>query len=209
MIAVTLVLCLFMLNGVVSRLDGAVLFIGIITYTVFNIVLARRARVKTQQMFREELPAVHDSVPKSVVMIGAGLVVLVLGGGWLVDGAVAIARFLGVSNAVIGLTVVAVGTSLPELATSLLAAAKKHGDIAVGNIVGSNIFNILCVLGTSALVAPLPRGNIAWLDLGVMLIFSLALLPLMRSDFLLKRWEGAAFVAAYLAYMIWLGVTAG
>jgi cation:H+ antiporter len=141
-------------------------------------------------------------------LAAAGLVLLVAGAAWLIDAAVAIARALGLSELIIGLTVVAFGTSLPEAATSLLAAWRGERDIAVGNVVGSNIFNILGVLGASALVS---AGGVTvspaalWFDLPVMLGASLACLPIFATGHVINRWEGALFLfyyAAYAAYLI-------
>jgi cation:H+ antiporter len=118
-----------------------------------------------------------------------------------VDGAVIIATSFGVSEAVVGLTIVAVGTSLPELATSLVAAGKGEGDIAVGNVVGSNMFNILGILGTASVVRPLTETGMTRLDLGVMVGLALVLLPLMRTGFRLSRAEGGFLLAVYVVYV--------
>jgi cation:H+ antiporter len=130
-----------------------------------------------------------------------GLVGLVAGAHLLVLGAVSIAEGLGVGPLVIGLTIVAVGTSLPELATSLVAARRGRGDIAVGNAVGSSIFNLLGILGVTVLVQPLSTATLGALDIGVMLGVSVLILPLFRTDWTLSRWEGALLVACYLAYL--------
>jgi len=113
-------------------------------------------------------------------------------------------RILNVSEAVIGLTIVAFGTSLPELATSMTAAVKKEGDIAVGNVIGSNIFNILCILGVSSLVHPIEMGGISFIDMGVMIAIAILVLPMARSGFLLTRWEGAILLAVYGSYMYYI-----
>ena len=146
---------------------------------------------------------------KSIAFILLGLTGLVLGGKWIVDGAVALAAGFGMSESLIGLTIVAVGTSLPELATSVAAAYKRNADIAVGNVVGSNIFNIFFILGISATIKPLPFQSQNNLDIGMVVIASLLLFLFMftgkrRS---LDRWEGIIFVllyAAYIGYLIWL-----
>ena len=133
-----------------------------------------------------------------------GLALLVVGANLLVDGAVAVARFFGLSDAVIGLTIVAVGTSMPELATSVVAAFKGEGDIAVGNVVGSNVFNILGILGVASLVQPLHIEQIGAVDMAVMVGVALLVLPLMRSGFRLVRWEGAVLLALYAGYVFYL-----
>lgn len=212
MIGISLLFCLLMWNGLLSRLDGGLLLTGIIVFTVFSIIAARRAGARTQEEYGKELEhEVHSGRRKGWLdagMVIGGLVLLILGGRFLVDGAIVIARFAGLSEAVIGLTIVAVGTSLPEMATSVLAAARKMGDIAAGNIIGSNIFNILGILGASALAAPLPLGNITWIDISVMLAFALIVLPLARTGFTLQRWEGALFLAGYCIYVVRLISTA-
>ena len=139
-----------------------------------------------------------------VLMVIGGLVMLVFGAQFLVDAAIEIAKAFGLSEAVIGLTIVAIGTSLPEFATSLVAAIKKEADIAVGNIVGSNIFNMLGILGVSAVITPLSSSGITGIDLGVMAVFALALWVFSRSGHSISRIEGAVLVFAYGAYIAWL-----
>ena len=128
---------------------------------------------------------------------------LILGGKWFVDSAVSLATAMGMSQAIIGLTIVAIGTSLPELATSIVAAMKKNSDLAVGNIVGSNIFNIFLILGISSLVAPLPKGNITNIDLILCILASLILLAssYLMGKYKVTRTEGAIFLVMYLAYL--------
>lgn len=212
MLGTSLLFCLLMWNGILSRLDGGLLLTGIIVFTVLSIIAARRAGSRTQESYGEELEREVHAGRRAwwldASMVAGGLVLLILGGRFLVDGAIEIARFAGLSEAVIGLTIVAVGTSLPEMATSILAAARKMGDIAAGNIIGSNIFNTLGILGASALAAPLPLGNITWIDIGVMLAFAIAVLPLAYTGFILKRWEGALFLAGYIVYVTWLVTSA-
>ena len=133
-----------------------------------------------------------------------GLVSLYLGAKLFVSGAFDLAQYLGISQAVIGLTIVAVGTSLPELATSLVAAVRKEGDIAVGNIVGSNIFNILGILGIASLIQPIKMDGIKGADLTMMMIIAILTLPMVRSGFLLSRLEGAVLLAVYSGYLYYL-----
>jgi len=149
-----------------------------------------------------------DALPKahSVLIAIGGLALLAVGARLMVRGAVSLAADLGVSEAVIGLTVVAVGTSLPELATSVLAAARREGDIAVGNIVGSNIFNLLGILGTAALVRPLDETAMTAIDLGVLVALAVLLLPLARSGWRLTRAEGGLLLACYAGYLLHLGL---
>lgn len=192
---------LLAVGGGLGRVDGLLLFVGLVLYAVHTV---RSARATTPDDVQAEYDAgVPDaqSVGRSVGFVGIGLAALVGGGHALVRGAVAVAEAVGLSEAVIGLTIVAIGTSLPELATSFLAAWRGEGDIAVGNVVGSNIFNILGILGISSLVNPLPLGGIGWVDGAVMLVLAVVLLPIMRTQHRISRWEGAALVLAYVGYV--------
>jgi cation:H+ antiporter len=184
-----------------TRSDGLVLiaFFTIFLYYTFGISRAQAADAA-------ETPIRQHSLPRSCFMIGAGLAGLTIGGKWIVDGAVALATGFGVSEAVIGLTIVAVGTSLPELATSAVAAYKRDVDIAVGNIVGSNIFNIFWILGVSAIIAPLPFSSILMRDVLVAITATLLLFIVMfiGKKHTLERWQGAGFIALYVAYIIFL-----
>lgn len=209
MIGVAFILGALLLDGVLSRLDGVMLIIGIIAFIGFNMMMARGARQQAQAGFEAGLPHGPKQLWRDLALVVIGLVVLSAGGQVMVTGAIDIARFAGLSEAVIGLTIVAAGTSLPELATSMLAAAKRMGDISMGNIIGSNIFNILAILGTSSLLIPLPQGGVSRTDLLVMLLFSLSVLPLARSGFVLSRREGALLLLGYGGYITWLMVYTG
>jgi len=198
-------------DGSLSRLDGALLFAGVLTYTGFLIYSARKDKGGDDDEFAKEFGL--DEAPKpyawaiNLGLIIAGLVLLVVGANFLVEGAVTLARALGISELVIGLTVVAVGTSLPELATSILAAIKGERDIAVGNIVGSNIFNLLCVLGLASLVSPAAISvspNALAFDFPVMIAVAVACLPIFFAGYRINRWEGLLFLAYYVAYTLYL-----
>jgi cation:H+ antiporter len=140
-----------------------------------------------------------------VGLVLVGSAALVLGGYCIVEGAVQVASALGIPQVVIGLTVVAVGTSLPELATSLVAAARRESDIAVGNVIGSNIFNIAAILGVASIVEPIPvRVTMLTRELPALLVVSLMLFPVLRSGWRIRRWEGAILVLAYIAAGIFL-----
>jgi cation:H+ antiporter len=161
MIAVSVLFYLLALDGVISRSDGLLLFAGVVVYTLFTVLGARRER--SQGWLVTEIPASSEieqpprrkySVLTHVALIIIGLFMLVIGSRWFVSGAVSLSQSLGISETVIGLTIVAVGTSLPEAATSIVAALRRKPEIAVGNIVGSNIANVLLVLGGTGLVAP-------------------------------------------------------
>jgi cation:H+ antiporter len=206
MMFVTLAASLFILDDIIGRFEGLILFSGLIAYIVFNI---RRARSLPPDLLeqRVEIPdsdTAKMSLSAAWFWVVAGLALLVLGGELLVNGAVQIASALGVSEAVIGITIVSVGTSLPELATSAVAAIKKEGDIAVGNIIGSNVFNLLSILGITALIHPLDSSSFSLIDLSVMLGLTLLIWPLMRRGLELNRLEGGFLLLIYAGYMLWL-----
>jgi len=192
---------LLLVDAAVSRLEGLLLVAGIVAYVWMNVVLARRTARRSGHDAHASVPGVSGHWTLDVALILAGFGVLALGSQLLVDHAVALARTLGVSEAVIALTIVAAGTSVPELATSLVAAARKEPDIAIGNVVGSNVFNVLGILGTTALVAPLRAPGISVLDLGTMIALSALLIPLLYTGRLLHRLEGAALLAVYGVYL--------
>lgn len=207
MIGASALLFLLALDDSISRIDGLMLFAGIILYTLFAIRLGRREANEVAAEYAREFGAqsrrASHAWPLQVLSIGAGLAMLVFGARWLVDGAVVFAKFLGVSELVIGLTVIAAGTSLPEVAASLVASLRGERDIAVGNVVGSNLFNILSVLGLSAVVAPngIPVAPAALtFDLPVMIAVMLACAPIFFTGHLIARWEGGVFVLYYAAY---------
>lgn len=207
MVGVSLLLMAFFANGMLERWQAAVLFAGIVAYTVGSIIYAKKTA--TPDVQAEYAESVGDKKKPAtlwldLVFIIGGLGVLVAGSRFLVDGSIGVARSWGVSEAVIGLTIVAAGTSTPELAASIVAALKKEPDIAIGNIVGSNIYNILCILGIAGLITPLPLGGVAWTDLYVMLGFSLALVPILITGFVIKRWEGFVLLAGYGGYLAWM-----
>ena len=202
MIISTLLLCLLLIGGQLSRLEGLLLGLCSIAYTVFAYVSARRNKNRSvEEEFEDALPQPRKRVWIDILYILLGLALLVVGANLLVNGAVTIAQMLGVSQAVIGLTIVAVGTSLPELATSVAAARKDEGDIVIGNVVGSNVLNILFVLGFAALIQPIQSEGIKASDLIVGLGSAAILLPLMRRGFQLNRWEGALLLSGYVAYL--------
>ncbi len=206
MIGASLALFIVALDGRVSRLDGALLFAGVIAYTVWSLRESRRAGARSREQHEQGYDN-KTAWPLHVLAIAAGLVVLVLGARWLVEGAVSFARLLQVSELIIGLTIVAVGTSLPEVATSVLAALRGQRDIAVGNVVGSNLFNILAVMGLAALVAPAGIGvstSVLGLDLPVMTAVAVACLPIFFTGRAIARWEGALFLSYYIAYTAYL-----
>ncbi len=188
-------------SAMLSRVDGIVL---IILFSIF-IIYTYRISKETNEL-PEDVEIKKMSVMKAVILVLIGMVGLVLGGHWIVEGAVEIATQLGMSQAFIGLTIVAVGTSLPELATSAVAAYKKNTDIAIGNVVGSNIFNITWILGVSSIINPLVFSAHNMVDLGVVLVATLLLLIMIFAGrkYTLSKIEGAIFLLLYFAYIAYL-----
>lgn len=188
-----------------SRVEGIFLFAGIIAYMTFTIITARRTGETKVDFPLEQLTPKKKVTPVlDIIFVIGGLCLLALGSRFFVNGAVSLARAIGVSEAVIGLTIVAVGTSLPELATSIIASIKKEEDIAIGNIIGSNIFNILAILGTSSTITPLNASGVGQISLYFMLGTTVLLMPFMRTGFVLNRIEGLLLLIVYWGYMYYL-----
>jgi cation:H+ antiporter len=206
MIGVSGLLLLLSVDGNIGLLEGVVLCGGIVAYTWFQISRSRSERVAGPVDASNGVPT-SRSWPLNLGLVIVGLGLLVLGSRWLVRGAVEVGQALGVSELVIGLTIVAAGTSLPEVATSVLASIRGERDIAVGNVVGSNIFNVLGVLGAASVVAPggiaVAPGAIAF-DIPVMIAVALACLPVFFSGQRIERWEGGLFLGYYVAYTAYL-----
>lgn len=187
-------------DAVISRLDGVVL---LLVFGLFMYYTMKMAKNNTESQEEGFLPM---KIWKAVWLIAVGLIGLVIGGKVIVINAVSIAQAFGVSQAVIGVTVVALGTSLPELATSAIAAFKKNPDLAIGNVIGSNIFNVFFVLGISAVIRPLPSYPNLWIDASFAAFGSLLLLLFVSTNRNkeLKRWQGAFFLVCYGMYLVWL-----
>lgn len=218
LILITAVVYALILNDVVGRLEGVGLFIGIVVYTGWLLRSSQREEsVAVKEEYTDAVVAVEGLTLRQSLVFQIGLVIvglgfLVLGSQLLVDSATTIAESLGVSDLVIGLTIVAAGTSLPELATSVMAAIRGQRDIAVGNVVGSNIFNLLAVLGASAAVSKngvAVNPDVIRLDAPVMLAATVVLLPICWNGFAIKKWEGLLLVASYVAYVAYLIMEAG
>lgn len=214
MIGAMLLMVVMALDGNIGRLEAGVLFALVVGYTVFLVRQSRQATSATNDEFAEDMPPDSDwdrhwSVQLGLIVVG--LIGLVQGSNWLVGSAVAFAQAFGVSDLVIGLTVVAVGTSMPELATSIVAAIRGQRDIAVGNVVGSNVFNVFAVIGSTGLVstAGIPISETARnFDLWVMLAVAFACLPIMATGREIARWEGWVFLGYYVSYTAYLVLAA-
>lgn len=211
MVGISLLTFLLALNGRLGLFDGILLIGGLVAYTVFAL---RQSRKETDGIHKEYAREFADrekhtlwNMGKNILLMVAGLGLLVLGARWLVDSATGIAKSFGISELVIGLTIVAVGTSLPEVATSIIAALKGESDIAVGNAVGSNIFNLLGVLGLSGLMAPggiEVSSRVLTLDFLVMLFVALICLPIFYVDNKVSRGEGVLLLSYYILYTAYL-----
>jgi cation:H+ antiporter len=203
MVGVAVLASGFLAADALTHWEGAVLVALILAYTAYNLRAAHTARAAAKASFEEALSQTPHGLWLDVLRVVGGLVALTAGGHFFVTGAVAVATALGVSTALIGLTVVAIGTSLPELATTAVAAYRGHGAMAIGNVVGSNIFNILSVLGLTALIFPVERGDIGNGDLAMFLVSTLVLLRFISTDSRMDRWEGAVLFLGYCAYLGW------
>lgn len=233
-VVASLLMLLFCLDGAIGRVDAAVLFAGFCLFMFVTLKYAKTtegpaAAVATsgaatttaiseastsqassseasssETSAQEASQASGTSMLKAVVMLVVGLLCLIAGSNMFVDNASFVASSLGVSDAVIGLTIVAGGTSMPELATSMVSAKKGNSDIAIGNVIGSNVFNILMIIGITGLVKPMHIAGITTLDLIMMLASMLLMWFFCRTTYKVKRWEGAVLTIIYLAYLTWL-----
>lgn len=199
-------------DGKIGWWDSLFLTGGLVAYTTWGIVQSRKEQEAVKREYAAEFGRASSQISTgklflNVVLVVIGLLLLVFGSRWFTDAAITVARQIGMSELVIGLTIVAAGTSLPEVATSVLAAFRGERDIAVGNVVGSNIFNIMGVLGLSGIVA---GGGVAvseaalWFDIPVMIAVAVACLPIFFTGHLIARWEGGLFLGYFLAYMAYL-----
>lgn len=171
MIVITVLFLFLLIDGELGFIDGLIFVIGLVIYLIVNVLLARKEKnPEVDSEFKEGLKS-KLGVPVSMVLMLAGLGLLILGANLFVQSAVAIAKMFNVSDAIIGLTIVAIGTSLPELITSIVASYKKEADIAIGNVVGSNIFNILGILGITALIIPISSVGLGYVDLGSNVVY--------------------------------------
>jgi cation:H+ antiporter len=187
----------------ITRIDGLVLLSFFVIFLYYTFGIAK----SDSGVAGEDIKIF--TYTKAIIFIILGLIGLVIGGKWIVDGAVKIAEFFNISQSLIGLTIVAVGTSLPELATSAIAAYKRQSDIAIGNVVGSNIFNILWILGFSAIIRPLPFNIVSNVDIAMTVFASILLFSVMfiGKKKVIERWQGFFMVASYIGYVVFLIIT--
>ena len=204
-LGVALLIVFLLRDSRLERVEGLMLLGGIVVYTIMNFILARRVAgdATNEHVDSSSLGVFKHWFIDTALMVG-GLAVLVLGSRLLVDNSIILAKTFGVSEAVIGLTIVAAGTSMPELATSFVAALRKQPDIAIGNVVGSNVFNILGILGATSVVSPLYAPGVSWFDYSAMIVLSVLLVPLLYTERLLHRIEGASLLVLYGVYLFLL-----
>ncbi|TWU62762.1 Inner membrane protein YrbG [Crateriforma conspicua] len=210
MLAVSVLAFILASDGQIGRGDGLILFATLIVYVVLCVKNARRESVAVQQQFAQEFSSPVVDRPRwvtNVVLVAGGLAMLAGGSKCLVDGAVAVALALGVSEFIIGVTIVAAGTSLPEVVTSIVASYRGEKDVAIGNVVGSNLFNLGCVLGGAACVSPAPipvAASAIRFDFPVMILVAAACVPFFWTGKRVSRGEGMFLVAGYAVYVDWL-----
>ena len=209
MLLITFAIYPFAFDRVLSRMDGFMLLLVLLAYLVWVFRSGHPDEIKSSHGPRDSMATSEEAASllnlKDIGHVALGSAFLVLGGYCIVKGAVEVASALGISEVIIGLTVVAIGTSLPELATSLVAAMRQEVDIAVGNIIGSNIFNLTAIFGTTAIVRPIMiPETVLSRELAGVVFMSLLLLPILRNGWQIKRWEGALLLTAYIGMGWWL-----
>ncbi len=204
----TVTFCWMLSDGEISLIEGIILFTAVLAYTVYQLVMAKGVKnPEVEKQFEDEFgvdEAKQTSLPVLAFLILAGLVALYFGAGWLEKGGVSLAMRLGVPEAVISLTLIAFSTSVPELATSVIASLKKESDIIIGNVIGSCIFNLLCVIGVTSMIKPVASAGIETVDLYVMIGFTLLLVPILWKGRVIMRWEGAVLLLSYFGYCTFL-----
>ena len=202
----SVMLAAFCYDGELTRLDACILFGLFLVFMSITLHHAKRGEKKEESEENEEAKEREQAMPvwKMVALILVGLACLVLGSNVFVDGATKVAAALGVSDAVIGLTVVAMGTSMPELATSVVAARKGNSGIAIGNVLGSNVFNILLVIGLTGVINPMHIQGITWIDLSMLILSMVLLLLFSYTKYTIARWEGAVLTILFAGYMTWV-----
>ncbi len=210
MIALSVIVLVFSLDEKFSRTDGLMLVTGLVIYVCFLFYQSHKESVELKDEYAKKFVRegrISSSWFNNLALILGGLMLLIFGSRWLVVGAVSLAQYLGVSELVVGLTIVAAGTSLPELATSVIAAARGERDIAVGNVIGSNLFNLMGVLGVCSIVAPTGievSAAVTKFDIPVMIVVAFACLPIFFTGGVISRPEGALLLGYYVVYLLYL-----
>lgn len=203
MVAVSVITLLLAFDGELTTIDGAILIVGIISYVMFNIHKSKKDSTDVSVDELTETKYMNKNI-LHILMVIAGLVILMMGANLFLEGAVRMAKMFNLSDAVIGLTIVALGTSLPELATSAVASYKKHSDISLGNVLGSNIFNLLMILGATSIFFPINSTGIKVVDVALMILLSVIIVPLSYRKNVINRYSGAFLLLIYTSYMYYL-----
>ena len=204
-VAAAVFLSLLGLTGSISRMSGLAMVLTLIVYLAYTIWSEKKRTKNLDKQIKKDIVSKKMSLPISALMAVISIILLALGAHFLVNGAVSIANYFGVSKAVIGLTIVAVGTSIPELVTVCIASWHKHTNMVIGNILGSNLFNILSIIGIAAIVKPIPfTGQIAKQDVWIMVATSTVLMIIILSSKKINRWIASVFLALYCLYVLWL-----
>lgn len=203
MVAVSVITLLLAFDGELTTIDGAILLVGIISYVMFNIHKSKKDSADVSVDELTETKYMNKNI-LHILMVIAGLVILMMGANLFLEGAVRMAKMFNLSDAVIGLTIVALGTSLPELATSAVASFKKHSDISLGNVLGSNIFNLLMILGATSIFFPINSTGIKVVDVVLMILLSVIIVPLSYRKNVINRYSGAFLLLIYTSYMYYL-----
>lgn len=198
MLGVSLLLVLISIDGAISQYDGIILLAGLGVFAYYTFKDAMKQRAENKEPVE---PSKKNLYLKSAGLIGIGVILLYIGARLTVDNAIVLATEFGLSEKIIGLTVIAIGTSLPELITSIIAIRKGHADIGIGNIIGSNIYNILMIMGVGAVLGGVMVGADVYVDYAIMIIFSLSLLIALKTG-IIGRTMGIALVIGYVAYLI-------
>lgn len=212
MLAVSLIIIPISLDGTISQIDGVFLVLSLIAFIYFSYRQSKKEKTISLVIDKNGENSTSNNLAfapliKNILFVIIGIILLYFGSSFTVDNAVSIANSLGISERIIGLTIIALGTSLPELITSVGAARKKHADLSIGNIIGSNIFNVLAILGISSLIIGIKVNFNIFIDYIVMIGFSAALIPVMKSGFIITKKEGYVLVTAYLLYLGFLIMT--
>jgi cation:H+ antiporter len=204
LIGVSILLIIILIDGEVGFVDGIIFIAGILVYIIVSIVFAKKEKNVNAEIIYENEFQSNFKTPLLILLIVIGAALLVFGANIFLKSAIALSKLFGMSDAVIGLTVVAIGTSLPELITSIVAAFRNKADIAIGNAVGSSIFNIMFILGITAIILPISAKGISNLDLGVMMVTAFILLPISIRGYKINRVEGLILLSGYLLYIYFL-----
>jgi len=213
MLAVSLFLIPISLDGTISKIEGGLLVISLIIFVYYSYRQSKKENNSIELNINDNVNTISNNEKSyfpiiiNLLFILLGIALLYFGSKFTIDNAVSIANIFGISERIIGLTIIAIGTSLPELITSVRAALKKHADLSIGNIIGSNIFNILEILGISSLIVGINVNSDIFIDYIIMIGFSVVLIPLMRSGFIISKKEGYVLTCAYVLYLIFLLVT--